>query len=742
MTTTSPAFKQPKPALWTLRRVLAVAGLIVVATVGSTIWWAAQNYRQFALLTLDSGAANTVMSFVASRVDKVYANRMNSIVNGWARSSAIQDAVNKPDEDSRTAYAGSLFNSIEVKEGLVKLKSVSTFDNDFNLLAQNAHEEKYSLVVTNEDYRNELMTREGRDARVIVGRRFAGQDGTPLFSVVAPVGGLRAVGYIEVVTDPLEELADLGDVLGGKLEVMAKNGEPLLVSTSSSFNDEDGTASGLITPATIDITVTDAFDQDWANIHFTRDITGFVSGLGAVTTNAFIASAGGVVATLLIVTLLMRLAVFRSLNQFADAALSLADGDVNVALPRTGHDEIGRVRSAMELLRAAVSDAFLMKHLVENTPTPTAMIGSSGSVDILNSAARKGLNAENVDDIDPNFLNLPDDVWENLLHGDSRPQSLRVEKDNDIFSVSSAPVHDEHGVFLGSMLAWNDITTSEQAARSAKDLLHDALGVIDAVAQQSTHLQEAAEQLNLQSTNSIERTGKATGIARNASSNSNMVASATQQLTASIEEINRRANEANGVSKNALQKAEDGQQKIDALAEASEQIGAIVQIITDIAHRTRLLALNATIEAQRAGEMGRGFNVVANEVKGLADQTSSATENIASLTGSILSQIRETAEVMSRIREITEGMSDIQSSITGAVEEQHQATEEITVTIGQIAAGSETIASIVSDMNTDAQTTQTTASRIQHSSHELSTSSLKLKSRMNEFQRMFIKEAS
>ena len=114
------------------------------------------------------------------------------------------------------------------------------------------------------------------------------------------------------------------------------------------------------------------------------------------------------------------------------------------------------------------------------------------------------------------------------------------------------------------------------------------------------------------------------------------------------------------------------------LAQVSNQIGSITEVIATIAAQTNLLALNATIEAARAGEAGRGFAVVAAEVKALADQTAQATSQIKAQIETIQSVSGSTAEAIGAIVSDVDTLRGASNQIAAAVEEQSAAIREVT----------------------------------------------------------------
>jgi methyl-accepting chemotaxis protein len=190
-----------------------------------------------------------------------------------------------------------------------------------------------------------------------------------------------------------------------------------------------------------------------------------------------------------------------------------------------------------------------------------------------------------------------------------------------------------------------------------------------------------------------------------AATNVETVAAAAGQLANAVGEISRQVSEANNVAGGAAGEAQQAERDIRALSESAGRIGEVLELIRSIAEQTNLLALNATIEAARAGEAGRGFAVVASEVKQLAGQTAKATEEIGAKIEDIRAATSTTVASIGRIVSTIDSVRSIAGAIAGAVEQQSAATQEIAANTQRAADGTQTVTRNIHGVTTGAETT-------------------------------------
>jgi hemerythrin-like metal-binding protein len=165
------------------------------------------------------------------------------------------------------------------------------------------------------------------------------------------------------------------------------------------------------------------------------------------------------------------------------------------------------------------------------------------------------------------------------------------------------------------------------------------------------------------------------------------VADAAGQMKQTLSEVAHNCEKARAVSDNAAIKVNTASERVVRLGTSAKDISQVTEVITDIAEQTNLLALNATIEAARAGEAGRGFAVVASEIKGLAAQTASATLDIKEKIRGIQTSTDDTVKDVNQITLVIAEVTEIVSAIAAAIEEQSASATEVAENIDQASAG-------------------------------------------------------
>ena len=279
-----------------------------------------------------------------------------------------------------------------------------------------------------------------------------------------------------------------------------------------------------------------------------------------------------------------------------------------------------------------------------------------------------------------------------------------------------------------------------EVARSLDHTLDSLSGVLTLVGDSAGRLEVASGKLTTAADGIADNARTAAGqadvvvaSAGDVASSVDTVATGSQQMESAIREISQNATEASRVAGQAVGVAEATTRTVGKLGDSSQEIAAVVKLINGIAEQTNLLALNATIEAARAGEAGKGFAVVASEVKELAQETARATEDISQRVAAIQADTAGAVDAIGQISSVIGEINDFQATIAAAVEEQTATTNEMNRNVGEAANGSRSIATAITGLAAGTQQTNARVADAQLAAAELSRMSGELQEAVRRF---------
>jgi methyl-accepting chemotaxis protein len=428
-------------------------------------------------------------------------------------------------------------------------------------------------------------------------------------------------------------------------------------------------------------------------------------------------------------------------RQITDAMSRLAKGDDKFAFPaKTASDEIGEMWTAMTALTATAREAFQLGEMTRQLPVNLLVADARNEFKIsyANDKAKeliKDLHGKGLLPIDPAriigtsfdaFHKHPEHQRKLLSNPANLPYQTKIRLGEDQADLKVSAVRDRDGNYVGPMVIWTMVTRQFQIATRVQD-------VVGVVASAANEMQSTAQALSATAEETSRQSQTVAAASEQATTNVQTVASATEELSASIAEISRQVQRSAEVARTAVSETGRATSTVKDLSESAQKVGEVVNLISDIAAQTNLLALNATIEAARAGEAGKGFAVVASEVKGLANQTAKATEEIVAQVSAIRAAVDASVQAIQQVGTTIAEMDQISTAISSAVEQQGAATHEISRNVQEASSGTREVSANILGVNEAATEAGRSSGQMLDAASELAKQAESLRGEVNGF---------